>query len=81
MDKKIKQVLGVTRLGIVGALIAPLLGWVVSGLNSFKHYLNHETTQVIVWVVVGLLVGYVIQVVLGMAGKRDDGRDDDNKRE
>ena len=81
MDKKIKKVLGVTRLGIIGALVAPLLGWVLSGWNSFKYYLNHETAQVIVWVIVGLLVGNVIQVALGMTSKRDAGRDDDSKRE
>ncbi len=76
MDKKIKKVLGVTRLGIVGALVAPLLGWAVSGLNSFKHYLNNATAQVLVWVIVGLLVGNIVQVALGTANKHEDGGDD-----
>ena len=76
MDKKIKKLLGVTRLGIVGAVIAPLLGWLLSGLTGFKHYLNHATAQVIVWVIVGLLVGNAIQVALDMVNKREDGKDD-----
>ena len=64
MNNDIKRVLGVTRCGIVGALVGPLLGWVLSGLNDLGYYFRHETEKVIIWVVIGLLVGNVVQVVL-----------------
>ena len=79
MNDDIKRVMGVTRCGIVGALVGPLLGWVLSGLNDLGYYLRQSTEKVFVWAIVGLFVGNVIQVVLeklDVIGKRERGKGD-----
>jgi len=84
MNKDVKRVMNVTYCGVVGACLGPLLGWVLSGLNDLKYYLTHSVEQVVVWAIIGLFVGNVIQVVLeklDVIGKRGGGKDDESKSE
>lgn len=80
MNNNIKRVMGVTRCGIVGALVGPLLGWALSGLNDLGYYVRNATEKVVIWAIVGLLVGNVVQVILeklDVIGKRGCGKDDE----
>ncbi len=79
----VKRATGVTRLGIVGGITAPLLGWALSGWNNLEYYLKNQTVQVLVWVVIGFLFGNIAQLVLeklDVIGKREHGKDDEKSK-
>ena len=56
----------VFALGIVCALLGPLVGWQVTGLcpGGFDLFLQHYPAKAVVWVVIGFGVGFVAGALL-----------------
>ncbi len=49
---------------LFGGVLAVLLGWVLSGWNNLGDYLDRHTEKAVVWGLIGLFVGNVVNTVL-----------------
>ena len=69
-------------IGIIGALAGPWIGWVLSGLCpvGFDRFLQNYPEKVVVYAIIGFLVGIVAGALLltldniNQREKEDDGK-------
>lgn len=64
MKEKVKKEVRTSLAVLFGGVLAVLLGWILSGWNSFSSYLEHSTEKAVVWGLIGLVVGNVVSTVL-----------------
>lgn len=60
----LKKLLGTTTIGIIGAILMPCIGWILSGWNKFSTYIENSPEKVVIWAIVGCAIGNIISVVL-----------------